>query len=91
MLSIALDTQCDIGVDAGKTKQAQELPLLNSGLQSQLEETWEQLQLLAVLPSDCVPKVDWIEPDSADAQAHQLPSSLIDQWDRLELPLSQSA
>lgn len=90
-LSIALDKRCDIGVDASKTVQRKELSVSSSGLQSQLEHTWEKLQQLAVLPTDQTPKVQWVEPKSADNQMHILPPSLISQWDRIGIRQSQGA
>ncbi len=90
-LSIALDTQCDIGVDASKTAQRKEFCVSSSGLQSQLEHTWEQLQQLAVLPTDHTPKVQWVEPQRADNRIHIPPPSLTSQWDRLGISRSQGA
>ncbi len=90
-LSLSLDTQCDLGVDALKTARVQELTVLNSGLRKQLDETWQQLQSMSVLPADQVPEVHWIEPQIADHQDDAIPSSLLTQWDRLGIPQSPPA
>lgn len=90
-LSLSLDTQCDIGVDAAKTAQGRELRLLSSSLQNEFEQTWAQLQGISALPTDQEPTVQWIEPQSLEVQNQLPPSCLVAQWDRLDVPQSQSA
>ncbi len=90
-LSLSLDTQCDIGVDAAKTAQRRELPVLNSSLKGELENTWAQLQSVSTLSADQVPEVQWIEPQGLGLQNQITPSSLVEQWDRLDIPRSQAA
>lgn len=89
-LSISLNTQCDIGVDATKTARRRELSIPKSRLQSQLEHTWQQLQQIAALPTDEAPKVQWIDPQSVDAHNQEVPPSLVAQWDRLSVTQSPS-
>ncbi|MEE9333697.1 MAG: hypothetical protein V3U65_06365 [Granulosicoccaceae bacterium] len=91
VLSLSLDTQCDLGVDASKTAHRRELPLLNSSLQGELEETWAQLQHIAALPNEQEPQLRWIQPQCVTVQHQATPASLVAQWDRLGVTQSQSA
>ncbi len=83
---LSLNTESATGIDIKKTRIQQSilLPIVDEQLQSELESTWQKLQLAAASPALHHPQVEW-QSDKEIAKA-VLEGELVSQWDRLNIP-----